>query len=267
MLGRITLLLAFLLVILCFALPVWSAGLDDLPALLERTGRRIESFAEEFTRVRCTEEVMQARIGANGKVQYQAKSVYDTLMLIRLEGDELTVEESREKQFQSGDAKNLPLLTTNGFSTLALIFHPYFQSSFEFTRAEDEETGDKQLAKLRFDHVKGTRSPMALQMRGHEYPVELSGTAWIRRDSGAIVKITAWLQTSMEDLGLKKFNSEVEYAPVAFPGTTEPYWLPASAKVDVESPRQHWRNVHHFADYRRFSVAIRLGPANEAPPK
>jgi hypothetical protein len=69
-----------------------------------------------------------------------------------------------------------------------------------------------------------------------------------------ITKIADDIGDTMQDVGLKTLRSEVEYAPVPFRGTKETYWFPAQASVDVETPHQHWRNTHHFADYKRFSV-------------
>jgi hypothetical protein len=69
-----------------------------------------------------------------------------------------------------------------------------------------------------------------------------------------ITKIIADIGDTMQDVGLKTLHSEVEYAPVPFRGMKVTYWFPAQASVDVETPRQHWRNTHHFMDYKRFSV-------------
>jgi hypothetical protein len=33
------------------------------------------------------------------------------------------------------------------------------------------------------------------------------------------------------------------------------YWFPRQATVEVETPRQHWRNTHTFFDYQKFSVS------------
>ena len=33
------------------------------------------------------------------------------------------------------------------------------------------------------------------------------------------------------------------------------YWFPTEAVVEVETPKQHWRNTHRFLTYKQFSVA------------
>jgi hypothetical protein len=103
----------------------------------------------------------------------------------------------------------------------------------------------------------------ALALRGREYPLELSGTAWIDPQTGAIQKIVAEIGNTMEDVGLKNLRSEVEYAPVPFRGVKDTYWFPAQARVEVETPRQHWRNTHRFTDYKRFSVDTEEQVANK----
>ncbi|MBI3671057.1 MAG: hypothetical protein HY237_14915 [Acidobacteria bacterium] len=238
--------------------PSFAAEAEPIQSVLQRTGKRLEEFVEHIAWVRCMESVTQSKLGKNGKVDFREESLFDSLVLLRLNGDELTVDESRQLERQTGNPKNLPLLVTNGFSTLALVFHPYYQASFEFTQLEEEKVDGKRLVRVQFQHVPGTRSPAALELRGHEYPLDLTGIAWIDPVTGAIARITARLQSGLEDLGLRSMHSEVRYAPIAFAGLAESFWLPVAATVDVESLHQHWRNTHRFADYRRYSVTMQI---------
>ena len=89
------------------------------------------------------------------------------------------------------DKKNTSLLVSNGFATLFLVFHPYYSQSFQFTALEDEAGGRPRLEQSPFRHIPGTRSPAALALRGREYPLELSGTAWIEPETGVIAKIAS----------------------------------------------------------------------------
>ena len=65
----------------------------------------------------------------------------------------------------------------------------------------------------------------------------------------------AGVEQGLEDIGMKSFRSEVSFAPVSFRDVKEAYWFPITATVQVETPRQHWRNTHRFTDYKRFSVS------------
>ncbi len=242
----------FLLLTLAFT---GSASPPPLEEALAHTAKAVERFWQQFAAVNCTESVTQEKLGKEGKVVYRHDSSFDYLILLTLQGDDLSVEESRIMQKETGKSANLPLLTTSGFSTLLLVFHPYYQASFEFERREDETAGGARLMKIAFRHVRGTRSTSVLRLRGRDYPLDIEGTAWVDPTRWVIERIDAQLESPMEDLNLRSFTASVTYAPQHFkPAVEETEWLPAEATIDVETPHQHWRNIHRFSDYKRFTV-------------
>lgn len=230
---------------------------SNLDALLDRTSRFVAYFMTQLSEVKCTEVVSQMKLNPDGKSEYAEQSTFDYLLLAQSVGGDLILNESRQPEQQPSQKKNLSLLVTNGFSTLLLVFHPAYESSFEFTALDDEILDGTRYARLQFRHIQGRRSTAVLLLRGRKYPLDLQGTALISRDSGAIFRIDAELESDMEDVGLKRLRSEVQYAPVAFSAAHQTYWLPATATVEVETPHQHWRNVHRFTAYRLFSTSVK----------
>jgi hypothetical protein len=229
---------------------------DSLEGILSRTSARVADSLERFSETKCTEKVHQQKLSGDGKVERDITSTYDYLVIFTDAAGELSLDESRQPVGQvKSEKNNTPLLVTNGFATLFLVFHPYYAASFHFTALEDEIVGNQRLKKIGFQYVSGTRSPAALALRGREYPLPLSGIAWIEPETGAIARIVADLGNTMEDVGLRTLRSEVDYAPVPFHELKESYWFPARASVEVETSRQHWRNTHVFTDYQRFSVS------------
>jgi hypothetical protein len=233
-----------------------ARGADNLDDLLSRASQQASAFLEQFSDVKCTEQVKQEKLNKDGKVERNAESTYDYLVILSNAGGEMQLNESRLAIHEAKpDKKGTSFLLTNGFATLFLVFHPYYSGNFQFNALDDETINGHILRKIEFRHVPGTRSLAALALRGREYPLELSGTAWIDPATGTIAKIQATVGATMEDVGLKTLNSEVVYAPVPFRNLKEVYWFPASATVEVETPRQHWRNTHTFTDYKLFSVS------------
>ena len=252
------------LLLVCLAVhPAVAAG-HDPDDLLNRTGEQVSKFLGQFSEVKCTEKVTQEKLGKEDKVELKEESTYDYLVILTNTGGELSLDESRLAVHEAKvDKKNTSLLVTNGFATLFLVFHAYYAGSFRFTAQGDELVGGHLLSKISFQHVRGTRSIAALALRGKEYPLEVSGTAWVDPQTAVITKIVAEIGDSMQDVGLKTLRSEVEYAPVPFRGMKETYWFPSQATVEVETPRQHWRNTHRFTDYKRFSVDTEEQVANK----
>ncbi len=244
---------------LCAGLSLFSItarAADDLDQLLTRTTARVADSLERFSEVKCTEKVKQQKLSPDGKVERDLESTYDYLVIFSDADGDLNLNESRlPVGAAKTDKKNTPLLVTNGFATLFLVFHPHYAGSFQFTSLGDETIAGQKLAKVGFHFVRGGRSPAALALRGREYPLEFSGTAWIEPGTGAIFKIDAGIGATLEDVGLKTLHSEVEYSPVPFRELKTSYWFPSRASVDVETQRQHWRNSHTFTDYQRFSVS------------
>jgi hypothetical protein len=150
------------------------------------------------------------------------------------------------------------LLITNGFTSMLLVVHPDYQDSYAFDPAGEEILDGVTLFKINFKPLPGGSSPAALQLRGQNYPLPLSGSLWIDARTGSITKLVAEVDSSLSDLGLKGLRSEIHYATINFHDPDESYWMPISATIDVETPRQHWRNLHRFSNYRRFRATIQV---------
>jgi len=242
--------------LVCVLLRASVAADDRLGAVLERTSKQVSSLLDLISETNCTERVLQEKIADNGKVVEKEESTFDYLIIHSTSSGELNLVESRLAPEDKNKSKKAraPLLVSNGFTMLFLVFHPYYASGFQFNLAGEETVAGRMLTKIHFQHVPGTRSPAALAVRGREYPLDLSGIAWIDPESGIIAQLTANVDSGMEDVGLRSLHSDVDFAPVTFHDSRESFWLPAQATVEVESRHQHWRNTHRFSDYRRFSV-------------
>ena len=228
-----------------------------MQALL-RARKTVEKFFEQSANVVCAESITQTVIGKNGKPSYREESKYDYQLESSTASGNLKLVESR-------DARKLPfrdpsrtLLVTNGFASLLLIVHPEYETSYQFEPAGEETVEGRTLEEIRFRPIPGASSPAALRLRGKNYPLPLSGTIWIDKESGAITRLTAAVDSSLSDLGLKGMSSDIHYALVQFHDPEEEYWMPVSATIDLETPMQHWRNVHRFTGYRRFRATIQV---------
>jgi len=243
--------------VVCLVVSVARAGTTPLEDTIGRANDQVSKFVEQFSEVKCTEHVTQEKFKADGKIELKEDSTYDYLVILSNASGEISLDESRlaVHETKKDEKKRISMLVSNGFATLFLVFHPYYSSGFQFTDVGEESIQGQTFHKIQFKHIPGMRSPAALALRGREYPLELAGVAWIDPKTGVIGRIEAGLANSMEDIGLKSMRSQVEFAPVPFRDSKDVYWFPAQARVEVETPRQHWRNTHNFTDYKRFSVS------------
>lgn len=241
---------------LCLLLTAVSAIAQSGPAPgspLDRVQRQVVAFFAKMSDLTCTETVLQQKLRPDGHVQTSEQSRYDYLIMVQANREDFSLNESRIAA-AGPPQKPLPLLVTNGFSMLLLVFHPYYQRSFRLEPDTARMVNGRMLMPVRFSHIPGTRSPAALALRGREYPLDLEGTAWVDPQSGHIARIDASLGTDMSDLGLRSLRVQVDYQPSTLPGASG-IALPSRATIDLETPRQHWRNTHVFTDYKSFSTA------------
>jgi hypothetical protein len=241
-----------------------TANSPAMDALL-RARKTVEKYFEQAANVVCTENVTQAMVGKNGKANYREESVFDYQLQANTNSGMLKLVESRDTRKSAFRDSARTLLITNGFTSMLLIIHPSYEASYTFEPAGEETVDGVAFAKINFKPIPGASSPAAFQLRGQSYPIPLYGTIWIEEQTGAVSKLIASVDASLSDLGLQGMRSEIHYATVHFHDPEESYWMPISAVIDVETPRQHWRNIHRFAGYKRFRATIQVEEAERKP--
>jgi hypothetical protein len=229
-----------------------SSSLDALA----RARKHVQEYFEKFSDLSCKESVTQFVLNGSGHAIYRENSAFDYQFEATGASGTLKFNEVRESRSPAFRDPARTLLVTTGFASLLLVVHPMYEASYVFEPVGSETISGVSYAMIRFVPVPGASSPASLRLRGRNYPLPMSGTLWIDPQSGAIVKLEAKVDSSLSDLGLAGMRSEVHYAPHNFRDPLEFIWIAESAVIDVETPRQHWRNVHRFTDYKRFSVNI-----------
>lgn len=257
--------LGALALLLFFVLPnAWAQNADALQQVLPKTQAFVEKFIADYAYLRYEEDIVQEKLNKE-KIQYRQETVYDSLMMVRFDGGQIRVEEQRLIEKSPKRSEFRPLLQTSGFSALAMIFHPYYESSFRFTRLEDEKLEGKALARIHFEHIAGTPSPAIYSMVLADKQLELTGTAWVDPVTGVIQRLETQIGTTLADMGMKTLRAQIVYGPVSLQQESQTLWLPVSATIDLETPHQHWRNVHHFRDYRQYRVDVKIEPIFNQP--
>jgi hypothetical protein len=233
-----------------------DSALSPDAALLERTGQRVKQFWDELSSVACTEQLTQEKLNEKGKVVLKNRATYDYLISLRWNGGDLMVDESRLEP-ESG-RKKVPesaLLSTGGFATLLLVLHPDFQPGYSFTVHPEETDAGRAFVRIGFVPRNESRSPGVLMLKGREYPISWEGTAWIETSTARVVRVQARWKEPPPEIGLETLSSDVRYLPVTLRGD-QTYWLPETARIEVKTRHQHWRNSHQFSGYRLFSVEV-----------
>jgi len=226
--------------------------------LVDQAQKQVVTYIAKLADLHCTEDVVQEKLKPNGGTELSSKSQYDYFLYMQGNDYEFQLAESR-LEVGTQKAARQPLLLTNGFSTLLLVFHPYYRGGFDFTAGPAESLEGRSVIPVHFAHIRGARTPAALALRGREFPLELEGTAWLDASSGQVVRMDAGLEHEMSDVGMKSLKIRVDYMPS--PKVSDHFMVPARAVVELQTPKQHWRNTHTFRNYKLFSTEANQDPA------
>ena len=224
--------------------------------VLVRARKYVQEYFDKFSDLACKESVTQVVLNNSGHTIYRENSAFDYQFQVTSTSGTVKFNETRETRNPAYRDPARTLLVTTGFASLLLVAHPMYEASYVFEPAGSETIGGVFYTMIRFVPVPGAASPASLRLRGKNYPLPMSGTLWVDPQSGAIVKLEAKVDSSLSDVGLAGMRSEVHYAPHSFRDPAESIWIAESAVIDVDTPRQHWRNLHKFSDYKRFNVNV-----------
>jgi hypothetical protein len=236
--------------------PVNETPAPPAPDPLARARKQVSEYFEQFSNLTCKEAVTQLVLNGSGRTLYRENSAYDYQFETAEQNGAWKFTETRVSRNPSFRDPARTLLVTSGFASLLLVAHPKYEASYTFEPDGSETISGVSFLRIRFQPIAGTSSPASLRLRGKNYPLPLSGTLWIEPQSGGIVKLEATVDSGLSDIGLAGMHSEVYFARHQFKGHREAVWVPESATIDVRTPRQHWRNLHRFTDYKRFDVDV-----------
>ncbi|MDE3106289.1 MAG: hypothetical protein KGK08_14055 [Acidobacteriota bacterium] len=232
---------------------------DVAGSTVDRVSKQVTTYLTNLADLLCRESVLQEKLTPNGHVDTFERSNYEYFILIDGDKDNLQLTESRVETSKT-PRRPLPLLVTNGFSSLLLIFHPYYRDSFRFDAGAPEVIEGQSLVPIHFRQISNNRAPAALAVRGRQYTLELTGTAWADARTGQVFRMDASLANDMTDIGLRSLHVQVNYAPTSRGPSQPDLVLPTLAVVDVESRHQHWRNTHTFNSYKTFTATAEQDP-------
>jgi hypothetical protein len=246
----------FASLLLAAAIPAYAQDPNYVPAEAQR---QVVKYISQLSNLHCKEAVTQQKLSPSGHVLTTEHSSYDYLVMMDGTGENFQLNESR-LETKAAPHRPLSMLVTNGFSTLLLVFHPYYSGSFEFERGAEETLDGVQALTVHFKHIRGSRSLAALSLHNREFPLELQGTAWLNKSTGQVLKMESTLVDDMTDIGLRSLNVHVDYRSVPLGAGVGSMTLPVLATVEVTTPRQRWRNTHAFTDYKVFGAEAEQDP-------
>jgi hypothetical protein len=82
---------------------------------------------------------------------------------------------------------------------------------------------------------------------------------WVDKSNFQILRMRTDLLAPNKEIQLDQRTTDVTLAAVRLQDVPNPLWLPSNVDVYIEIGGQKFRNLHHYTDYRRYRVSVKIG--------
>lgn len=222
--------------------------------VISESGRRVEEFVSNVARFAAVEDLFHQALDSYGiPIRTDNRKYNYVAMISEPQHGVLDVDEYRANKL--GLEGYPDQISSTGFVTLALVFHPDMHDSFDMTC---EGLGDWQGQATWLVHFR-QREDRPNHMHSYKLgtqvrAVDLKGRAWITADQFQIVRIEADLVKPMPEIQLLSEHQAVEYGPVPFPMKSTTLWLPKTAEIYFDFRKHRYYRRHSFSHYMLYSV-------------
>ena len=85
------------------------------------------------------------------------------------------------------------------------------------------------------------------------------GILWVDKDNFQILRMRSDLLAPNKEIRLDRLTTDVTFGQVRLQDLPNSLWLPSDVDVYIDIGNEKFRNLHHYANYRRYRVAVKVG--------
>jgi VWFA-related protein len=234
----------------------------QLPMILDRTGRSVDNFIHSIGDLIADEDVIQEKLNPDGKIKAKEHVQDDYLILHHGyewgAGAEYRMDKKGNRLGAIGLEKGY--LVTSGYALSCISFSTVTQSQSQFRYLGDTKIDTRDAYALAFAQRPGEVT-FTTVMRGtgvHEVDMLTQGILWVDKDNFQILRMRSDLIAPNEEIRLDQLTADVTFGQVQLQDVPKPLWLPNRADVYIEIGNGKFRNLHHYSNYRRYRVAVKI---------
>lgn len=235
----------------------------QLPMILERTGHSVDDFIHNIGDLIANEDVTQERLNANGKIKAKERVQDDYLILHHGYEWGANAEYRMDKNGKRLGAIGLEkgYLVTAGHALSCVSFSTATQSQSDIRYLGDQKVGTRDAFVLAFAQRPddATFKTVMRGTGGNDVELLTQGILWIDKNNFQILRMRSDLLAPNKELRLEQATTDVKFVPVQLQNTPTVLWLPDDVDVFMEIANEKYRNRHHYSNYRRYQVAVKIG--------
>jgi hypothetical protein len=235
---------------------------QDLPVILQKLGRSVDDFVHGLGDLIAHEDVTQEKLNAKGKIQAKER-VQDNYLILH-HGNELGA--SAEYRMDEKGNRLGPIglekgyVITAGYALSCIRFSTVVQPQSRFRYLGEEKMDSRETYVVGFAQRPGVAT-FVNSVRGAggvDVDMLTQGILWVDKNNFQIIRMRSDLLTPNNEIRLDQLTTEVAFGEVQLQDIPNPLWLPRDVDVSMEIEKQKFRNLHHYTDYRRYRVSVKI---------
>jgi hypothetical protein len=244
-----------------------------LPEILKKSATNVDSFFHSIVDLIAREEIVQQRMNYLGVVT-SAEQVRDNYLILRhSNGQRVDIDEYR-MDAKGNRMEHIGLdrgyVVTFGFALDSNYFSTAFQPESKFRYLGDQKIGARDTYVVAFAQQPGLADLFVTMTgaRGTKIHMLTQGIAWLDKSNFQIIRMRTDLLAPRPEIALDRQTTEVAFNEVQLPDVAAPLWLPSEVKVYIKfksrdperklTYEQSFQNEHHYSDYRRYRVSVKM---------
>jgi VWFA-related protein len=236
---------------------------QELPVILQKMGRSVDDFVREIGDLIAHEDVTQEKLNAKGDIKAKER-VQDNYLILHHgyawgASAEYRMDDKGNRLGPTGLEKGY--LVTSGHALSCISFSTVAQPQSRFRYLGEEKIDSRETYVLGFAQQPG-EATFFTTMRGTggtDVDMLTQGILWVDKNGFQIVRMRSDLLASHHEIQLDQLTTEVTFGEVQLQDVQNSLWLPRDVDVYIEIDKQRFRNLHHYTDYRRYRVAVKIG--------
>ena len=233
--------------------PSIAANVSCPSDIVEKTSARVEELIRDVSRIAAIEHLLHEQLDEMGDAITKESRTFNYVASFSEVSGSIAVDEYRQEHLGLADFPDQ--ISSSGFATLALVFHPKMRDSFEMVCEGLGELRGQATWVVHFRQREDRPARMHdYRVGGDLYSLKLKGRSWITADKFQIVRIESELVNPIPQIRLAGEHQVVEYGPVPFQKRNMQLWLPQSAEIYLDFRRHRYYRKHSFDHYMLFSV-------------
>jgi VWFA-related protein len=236
---------------------------QELPVILQKMGQSVDNFVRDIGDLIAHEDVTQEKLNAKGHVQAKER-VQDNYLILHHgyawgASSEYRMDEKGNRLGPVGLEKGY--LVTAGYALSCISFSTVAQSQSKFRYLGEEKIGSRETYVLGFAQKPG-EATFLVTMRGTggtNVDMVTQGILWVDKNSFQIIRMRSDLLAPRSEIRLDQLTTEVTFNEVQLQDVPNPVWLPSDVEVYIDIDKRKFRNAHHYTNYRRYRVTVKIG--------